>query len=96
MVRSVPCLRPSIRAPRSDASRHCDAKLDIDAERDLAAVAGVQSVPTIMAFRDGVLLLRESGAMPPAVLEDLIRQLEAVDMTKVHAQIAAAEAAAEA
>ena len=72
------------------------AKVDTDAEYELAAAAGIQSIPTIMAFRDGVLLLREAGAMSPAVLEDLIRQLKSVDMDKVHAAIAAQRATTEA
>lgn len=73
----------------------CTAKVDTDAEYELAAAAGIQSIPTIMAFRDGVLLLREAGAMSPAVLDDLIRQLKSVDMDKVHAAIAAHRAGAE-
>lgn len=71
------------------------ARVDTDAEHQLAAAAGIQSIPTIMAFREGVLLLREPGAMSPAVLEDLIVQLKSVDMDKVRAVMAAQQAAAE-
>lgn len=71
------------------------AKVDTDVEHQLAAAAGIQSIPTIIAFREGILLLREPGAMSPAVLEDLIVQLKSVDMDKVRAAMAAQEAAAE-
>ena len=71
------------------------AKVNTDAERELAAVAGIRSVPTTMAFRDGVLVYSQPGAMPPAVLNDLIRQIKALDMaTSVRARIADRKAAA--
>jgi thioredoxin reductase (NADPH) len=55
------------------AHKHPDslhARVDTDAEHQLAALAGIQSIPTILAFRDGVLLHREVGAMSPSVLEN--------------------------
>ncbi len=70
------------------------AKVDTQAESRLAARLGIRSVPTIMAFRDGVLVYSQAGAMPPAVLEDLIRQVKALDMEEVRAKIAARRAAA--
>jgi thioredoxin reductase (NADPH) len=70
------------------------AKVDTQAEPELATVIGIQSIPTIMAFRDGVLVHRQPGAMPPDMLEDLIRQVEALDMDQVRAEIAARKAAA--
>ncbi len=70
------------------------AKVDTDAERELAAMAGIRSVPTTMAFRDGVLVYSQPGAMPPAALADLIRQIKALDMTTVRAKIADRKAAA--
>lgn len=79
------------------AQNHPDvvhAKVDSEAERDLAAVAGIRSVPTTMAFRDGVLVYSQPGAMPPAVLEDLISQVKALDMATVRAKIAERKAAA--
>jgi thioredoxin reductase (NADPH) len=81
------------------AGEHPDivhANVDTDAERELAAVAGIRSVPTTMAFRDGVLVYSRPGAMPPAVLEDLISQIKALDMAAVRAKIAERKAAAEA
>jgi thioredoxin reductase (NADPH) len=65
------------------------AKVDTQAERELAAAVGIRSVPTIMAFRDGVLVYGQSGAMPPAVLDNLITQVRSLDMDAVHTQIAA-------
>ncbi len=72
------------------------AKVNTEVEQELAAIAGIRSIPTIMAFRDGVLVYSQPGAMPPAVLEDLIGQIEALDMASVHAQIAQRKAAANA
>ena len=48
------------------------AKVNTEAEQELATTAGIRSIPTIMAFRDGVLVYSQPGAMPPAALEDLI------------------------
>lgn len=71
------------------------AKVDTQAERDLAAALEITSIPTVMAFRDGVLVYRQAGAMPPAALEDLIGRIAALDMAHVRAQIAARKAAAQ-
>ena len=70
------------------------AKVDTQAERDLAAAVEIRSIPTIMAFRDGVLVYSQPGAMPPAALEDLITQVKSLDMADVRAKIAARKAAA--
>ena len=70
------------------------AKVDTQAEPELAAAVGIQSIPTIMAFRDGVLVYSQPGAMPPAILEDLIKQVKSLDMAEVRAKIAARKAAA--
>lgn len=69
------------------------AKVDTQAEPELAAALGIRSVPTIMAFRDGVLVYSQPGAMPAAVLEDLISQVKLLDMSAVRAKIAARKAA---
>ena len=69
------------------------AKVDTEAEAELAAIVGIQSIPTIMAFREGVLVYSQPGAMPPAVLEDLIHQVKDLDMAQVRAKIAARKAA---
>ena len=73
------------------AERHPDivfAKVDTEAEQRLAAAAEIRSIPTLMAFRDGVLVYRQAGALPPAVLEDLIGQVRGLDMDDVRRQIA--------
>jgi len=64
-------------------------KIDTEAEQELAGAANVQAIPTLMLFRDGVLLFREAGALPPAALEELVTQARALDMDKVKAEIAA-------
>ena len=79
------------------AQNHSDivhAKVDTQAEGELAATVGIRSIPTIMAFREGILVYRQAGAMPPAVLEDLISQIKSLDMAQVRAKIAERKAAA--
>jgi len=71
-------------------------KIDTEAERDLAGAAGIQAIPTLMAFREGVLVYREAGAVPGPALEQLIEQIRALDMAEVHAQVNAAREGAEA
>ncbi|WP_396928355.1 thioredoxin [Mycolicibacterium sp.] len=65
------------------------AKVDTEAEQELAAALEIQAIPTIMAFRDGILVHRQPGAMPAAALEDLIARVKDLDMTEVRAKIAA-------
>jgi thioredoxin 1 len=65
-------------------------KIDTEAQQNLAASANIMSIPTIMAFREGVLLFSQPGALPPAALEDLISQLRAVDMDDVRRHLAEA------
>ena len=81
-------------APVFDAAavKHPDivfAKVDTDAESALAGTAGIMSIPTLMAFRDGVLVFTQPGALPAPVLDDLIAQVRALDMDAVHAELAA-------
>jgi thioredoxin 1 len=65
------------------------AKIDTEAEQQLAGSAGIRSIPTLMAFREGVLVFSQPGALPGHVLEDLIAQVKSLDMAAVHAEIAA-------
>jgi thioredoxin 1 len=77
------------------AERHPDitfAKVDTEAEQALAGSAGIRSIPTIMAFRDGIMVFRQAGALPEAVLEDLIGQIRGLDMDEVKASITEAPA----
>ncbi len=74
------------------AAAHPDivfAKVDTEAEQAHAAQADIRSIPTLMAFRDGVLLYSQAGALPDAGLADLIDQVRAVDMAAVKAEVAA-------
>ena len=67
------------------------AKVDTEAEQTLAAQCGIQSIPTIMMFRDGILLFNQAGALPGHVLEDIIGKAEGLDMDAVRAEIAEQE-----
>jgi len=71
------------------------AKVDTEAEQQLGGSLGIQSIPTIMAFRDGVLLFSQPGALPAASLEQLITSIREVDMVEVHKQIAEQEKSSE-
>jgi thioredoxin len=77
------------------AAKHPDitfAKVDTEAQQGLEAAFRIRAIPTLMVFRDGVLLFRESGMLPAAALEDLITRTSAIDMKEVRARIAVAEA----
>ncbi|WP_182050693.1 thioredoxin [Changpingibacter yushuensis] len=67
-------------------------KVDSDANQQLAAEFNVQAIPTLMAFRDGIQIFQQAGAMRHNDLEDLISQINALDMDAVRAQIAEEEA----
>jgi thioredoxin 1 len=64
------------------------AKIDTEAEREIASAAGITSIPTLMAFRDGILLYREAGALPEGPLQQLIEQVQGLDMDAIRAEIA--------
>ena len=68
------------------------AKVDTDAEVELSQAAGISSIPTLMIFRDGILLFRQPGAIPGNALEDLISQVSELNMDDVRKQIADEEA----
>ncbi|MCH9729683.1 MAG: thioredoxin [Actinomycetia bacterium] len=80
-------------APTFSASsdKHPDvvfAKVDTEAEQELAAAADIRSIPTLMAFKKGQLVFNQAGALPPAALEDLVEKIKDFD---VDAAIAAQE-----
>lgn len=80
------------------SAEHPDAvfgKVDTEAEQALAASANITSIPTLMAFRDGILVFSQPGALPAPALEELIGQVKDLDMDAVRATIAEAQAAAE-
>ena len=65
------------------------AKVDTEAEQALAGAAGITSIPTLMAFRDGILVFSQPGALPAPALDEVISAVRGLDMDAVHAQIAA-------
>ena len=69
-------------------------KVDTEAEQGLAGSAQISSIPTLMAFRDGILLYREAGALPAPALEELITAIRALDMDDVRSKIAAKQVSA--
>lgn len=66
-------------------------KVNTEEQQALAASAGISSIPTIMAFRDGIGVFRQAGALPGSALRDLIGQIQALDMDQVRKEIAEAE-----
>jgi thioredoxin len=64
-------------------------KVDTEAEQELAAQFGIASIPTLAAFRDGILVFQQPGLLAPAALDSLIEQLSQLDMDNVRAQISA-------
>ena len=75
----------------ASAEKHPDivhAKVDTEAEQELAAAAQIRSIPTLMAFKKGKLVFNQAGALPPPALEDLVQQIKDFD---VDAAVAAQE-----
>lgn len=70
------------------------AKVDTEAEQELAQGAGITSIPTLMAFKDGILVFSQPGALPAPSFEELIRAVQGLDMDDVRKQIAEEEASA--
>jgi thioredoxin 1 len=93
-----PCLQF---APVYDeaSEKHDDVvfgKIDTEDQQELAAAAQITSIPTLMAFRDGVLVFNQAGALPAPSLEQVIQAVKDLDMDEVHRQIAEQQQAAEA
>ena len=66
-------------------------KVNTDAEQELAGAFSIRSIPTLMVFREKVVLFQQAGALPAAALEQVISQAKSLDMAKVHQEIAARE-----
>ena len=64
------------------------AKVDTEAEQQLAGALGIMSIPTLMIFRDGIQLFSQAGALPKNALDDLLRQVRELDMDEVRKQLA--------
>ncbi|MBZ4332278.1 thioredoxin [Corallococcus interemptor] len=83
----------------STSNKHADivfGKIDTDAQPELSGAFEIRSIPTLMVFRDGILLFEQPGAMPAAALEDLLRQVRALNMDDVRREVEAQRAAKEA
>ena len=69
------------------------AKVNTDEQQELAGSFNIRSIPTLIVFREKVILFQQAGALPGAALEQVITQAKALDMTKVHAEVAAQQQA---
>jgi thioredoxin len=65
------------------------AKVNTDEQQELAGSFGIRSIPTLVVFREKVILFQQAGALPGTALEQVITQAKALDMAKVHAEVAA-------
>jgi thioredoxin len=63
------------------------AKVNTDEQQELAGSFGIRSIPTLVVFREKVILFQQAGALPGAALEQVIVQAKALDMAKVHAEV---------
>jgi thioredoxin 1 len=68
------------------------AKLNTEAEQEIAASFNIRSIPTLMIFRDQIILFAEAGALAPTHLEQVLTQAKALDMDEVHRELAEQEA----
>jgi len=66
-------------------------KVNTDAEQELAGTFNIRSIPTLMVFREKVVVFQQAGALPASALEQVISQAKSLDMAKVHQEIAARE-----
>ena len=68
------------------------AKLDTDANQELSGQLGIEGIPTLMAFREGVLVFNQAGALPGPALKQVIDAVKGLDMVEVHKQVAKLQA----
>jgi len=76
------------------STKHADVtfgKIDTDASQELAGAAQITSIPTLMAFRDGILVFSQPGALPAAALEQVIQAVRDLDMDDVRGKLARQE-----
>ena len=64
------------------------AKLDTEANQELSGQLGIEGIPTLMAFREGVLVFNQAGALPAPALKEVVDAVKGLDMEAVHAQVA--------
>ena len=86
-----PCRQfaPVFEASSEEHPEIVHAKVDTEAEQGLAAAASITSIPTLMAFRGGVLVFNQAGALPKQSLEQVIQAVKGLDMEEVRSQLAA-------
>ena len=91
-----PCLQfaPNYEAAAAANPDMTFAKVDTEAQQQLAAAMNITSIPTIMAFKDGIGVFAQAGALPRPMLDDLVSQVRELDMNQVRADLARREAEA--
>ncbi len=87
-------------APTFEAAseKHADvvfAKVNTEEEQELAAAFNIRSIPTLMVFREQVILYAEAGALPAPALDEVLGKAKAIDLAEVHREIAAGQEAAQ-
>jgi thioredoxin len=90
----APC-RSFAPAFEAESGRHDDVvfgKVNTEEQQELAAAFNIRSIPTLMFFREKVILYAEAGALPPAMLAEVLKQAKKVDMAEVHREIASQQA----
>jgi thioredoxin 1 len=85
-----PCknFAPIYEASSETKSDIVHAKVDTEAQQELGMKFGITAIPTLMAFRDGIMVFNQAGALPGPALEQLVEAVEALDMDDVRAKIA--------
>jgi thioredoxin 1 len=79
------------------STKHADitfGKIDTEAQPELSGAFEIRSIPTLMVFRDGILLFNQPGALPAAALEELVGKVRALDMEEVRREVSARQAEA--
>jgi thioredoxin 1 len=86
-----PCrmFKPVFEAAAAKHAGHTFAQLDTEAHKELVSALGIEHIPTLLVYREGVLLYRKAGSPPASVLDDIIGQVEGLDMEAVRADLAA-------
>jgi len=79
---------PVFEAASTEREHITFGKVDTEAQREIAAAANITSIPTLMAFRDGILVFSQPGALPAPAFNELLDSVEALDMDEVRAEIA--------
>lgn len=89
-----PCknFAPIFEASSNARTEIVHAKVDTEAQQELGAKFGITAIPTLMAFRDGVMVFNQAGALPAPALKQLVDAVEALDMDEVRAKLAEHEA----